>query len=202
MQGEWTGRRYGQGSNVYSEQSSAGPLQTPSRAGRQVYHNVSRPRPACPILPKPLLHGLDTLWYVGTTRIGRGRRWTGATDGGRETSGEDARECKKDDGDRLGRLRWKRAVVILACKDRHMVSREKLGTVCNARKPSSRFASLDIPSLAWSKKGIPRDQAKNKLLLCLWEQSDCEAQCSGLKQRGKRALVWLVQRWRAGTPLV
>src|SRR5262249_28369464 len=84
MQGEWIGTRQGPGSDVCLELPLACSLKTPSRAGSQVYHTVSRPRRACPIPSALLLHGLDTVWFVRTARIGRGRRWTGAADGGRQ----------------------------------------------------------------------------------------------------------------------
>jgi hypothetical protein len=50
---------------------------------------------------------------VRTTRIGKGRRWTGAADGGRQTLGEHRRSREKNDGDRLGRLRWNRSLPCL-----------------------------------------------------------------------------------------
>src|SRR5437762_239563 len=83
MQGEQTGAGPGPGSHAGSELSLAGFLKTPSRAGRQFYHDVSRPRRACPILTQHLLHGLDTSWCCencphreGTPMNGCGRRWT------------------------------------------------------------------------------------------------------------------------------
>ena len=102
MQGEWIETRYGQVSNVCPELKRACSLKTLSRAGSQAYHSVSRPRRACPFLPQPHLHGLDTLWFVRITRIGRGRRWTGAADGGRQALGKLRRSRENNDGDRLG----------------------------------------------------------------------------------------------------
>src|SRR5437764_2824342 len=108
MQGEGMRTKSGQVSHAGREFSNTCSLKIRSRAGSQAYHTMSRPRRACPI-PSPLpLHDLDMVWCVRTTRIGRGRRWTGAADGGRQALGEHAREYEKNDGDRLGRLRWDR----------------------------------------------------------------------------------------------
>src|SRR5216110_3375338 len=83
MRGEWIETWHGQVSHASPELSSACSLKTCSRAGKQAYHNVSRPRRACPFLPQPLLHGLDTSWSQvncphreGTPMNGCGRRWT------------------------------------------------------------------------------------------------------------------------------
>ena len=104
MQGEGMRTKSGQVSHAGREFSNTCSLKIRSRAGSQAYHTMSRPRRACPI-PSPLpLHDLDMVWCVRTTRIGRGRRWTGAADGGRQALGEHAREYEKNDGDRLGQL--------------------------------------------------------------------------------------------------
>src|SRR5216110_43218 len=142
MQGEWIETRHGRGFYAGPELSSACSLKTRSRAGREAYHNVSRPRRACPILSKPLLHGLDTLWCVRTASIGRGRRWTGAADGGRQAYEQYSRIGKKNDGDRLGRLRWNRAGGISSCKGSPLFS----GAFEDGpRKKGRGFVRLNIP---------------------------------------------------------